>query len=225
MRYHSSLGPDKRKYTCWNGKFKYQNILNFQKNNFPEWTLFLAATKQLYQRSCPSICLSVCPSHFFYYVFIIISSWHFRSHYDCLIWCSCKGSRSEINGSKSQRSTTNFAPIWAFLYCNSFLNSWMTTEWCTKLEVAWKMCPIVFHMMKSSNGNIFHIIGLCANSPLTSVNNYALASYPQGLLSIFHMTISPCDWGHVLCWISDKLVQLMTCSLKHMAWGFSELIV
>ena len=30
-----------------------------------------------------------------------------------------------------------------FLDCNTSLNSPMTTKWCTKLEVAWKRCPIV----------------------------------------------------------------------------------
>ena len=37
-----------------------------------------------------------------------------------------------------------FDPIWAFPDCNSSLNSSMATKWCTKLEVAWKRCPIVF---------------------------------------------------------------------------------
>ena len=35
-------------------------------------------------------------------------------------------------------------PNWAFPDCNSSLNSPMATKWCTKLEVAWKRCPIVF---------------------------------------------------------------------------------
>ena len=37
-----------------------------------------------------------------------------------------------------------FDPNWAFPDCNSNLNSPMGTKWCTKLEVAWKRCPIVF---------------------------------------------------------------------------------
>ena len=36
-----------------------------------------------------------------------------------------------------------FDPDWAFLDCNLSLNSPMGTKWCTKLEVAWKRCPIV----------------------------------------------------------------------------------
>ena len=33
---------------------------------------------------------------------------------------------------------------WAVPDCNSSLNSPMAMKWSTKLEVAWKMCPIVF---------------------------------------------------------------------------------
>ena len=43
---------------------------------------FLAATKQLYEWFSPSVrlsvCLSVCPSHLFDYVTIIVSSWNFQ---------------------------------------------------------------------------------------------------------------------------------------------------
>ena len=38
----------------------------------------------------------------------------------------------------------DFNPNWAFPDCNSSLESPMATKWCTKLEVAWKRCPIVF---------------------------------------------------------------------------------
>ena len=37
-----------------------------------------------------------------------------------------------------------FDPNWAFLDCNSSLNSPMATKCCTTLEVAWKRCPTVF---------------------------------------------------------------------------------
>ena len=39
---------------------------------------FLAATKQLYEWYFLSVCPSVCPSHFFYYVPLIVSSWNFQ---------------------------------------------------------------------------------------------------------------------------------------------------
>ena len=47
---------------------------------------------------------------------------------------------SRSHGSKK----LEFDPDWAFPDCNSSLNSPMATKWCTKLEVAWKRCPIVF---------------------------------------------------------------------------------
>ena len=37
-----------------------------------------------------------------------------------------------------------FDPDWAFPDCNSSLNSPMAMKYCTKLEIAWKRCPIVF---------------------------------------------------------------------------------
>ena len=33
---------------------------------------------------------------------------------------------------------------WVFPYCNSRLNLPMATKWCTKLELGWESCPIVF---------------------------------------------------------------------------------
>ena len=39
---------------------------------------------------------------------------------------------------------TNLDPNWAFLGCNSSLNSLIATKWCKKLEVGYKRCPIVF---------------------------------------------------------------------------------
>ena len=66
---------------------------------------FLAATKQLYEWSFPSVCLSVCPSvclsvcHTFLTMFP--SSYHhdiFRSYYQWQKWRPCKRSRSEVKG-------------------------------------------------------------------------------------------------------------------------------
>ena len=37
-----------------------------------------------------------------------------------------------------------FDPNWAFLDCNSSLNSQMAMKCCTKLETAKKRCPVVF---------------------------------------------------------------------------------
>ena len=41
-------------------------------------------------------------------------------------------------------------PNWAFPDCNFSLNLPMATKWCTKLEVTWKICPIVFQGHPSS---------------------------------------------------------------------------
>ena len=42
------------------------------------------------------------------------------------------------------KKIADFDPNWAFQECNSSLNLPMATEWCTKLEVGWERCPIVF---------------------------------------------------------------------------------
>ena len=44
------------------------------------------------------------------------------------------------HGTKHHR----FWPEWAFPDCNSSLNSSMALKWCTKLELGWQTCPIVF---------------------------------------------------------------------------------
>ena len=73
-----------------------------------------------------SVCLSVCLSHLFDYVPIIVSSLNFH----CF-------SRSSV---KFQGHTAlkivEFDLDWAFPDCNSSLNSPMATKWCTKFEVA-----------------------------------------------------------------------------------------
>ena len=43
-----------------------------------------------------------------------------------------------------------FYPNWLFPDCNSSLKSPMATKWCTKLEVAYKRCPIVFQGQTSN---------------------------------------------------------------------------
>ena len=64
-------------------------------------TVFLAATKQLYDWFSPSVCPSVCPSvrHTFFTMFP--SSYHheiFRSYYQRQKWCPCKRSRLGVKG-------------------------------------------------------------------------------------------------------------------------------
>ena len=49
----------------------------------------------------------------------------------------------EFEGHKSLK-IFEYDPNWAFPDCYSHLNSPMPTKWYTKLEVAWKRCPVVF---------------------------------------------------------------------------------
>ena len=57
------------------------NISCDDQSNHPDDLSFLAATKQLYERFNPSVCPSVCPSHLFDFVPIIVSS---RNHQELL---------------------------------------------------------------------------------------------------------------------------------------------
>ena len=50
-----------------------------------------------------------------------------------------------------------FDPNWAFPDCNSSLNSPMAAKWCTKLEVAWKRCPIVFSYDQATLWMVFSV--------------------------------------------------------------------
>ena len=74
---------------------------------------FLAATKQLYKWYFPSVCLSVrlsvCLSHLFHHVPIMVSSWNFQ---ELLPWSKVMSMQKvKVRGqrSMSQRSTPNLA--------------------------------------------------------------------------------------------------------------------
>ena len=74
---------------------------------------FLAATKQLYKwyfpSVCPSVRPSVCLSHLFHHVPIIVSSWNFQ---ELLPWSKVMSMQKvKVRGqrSRSQRSTPNLA--------------------------------------------------------------------------------------------------------------------
>ena len=74
---------------------------------------FLAATKQLYDWFSPSVrpsvCLSVCLSHLFHHVPIIVSSWNFQ---ELLPWSKVMSMQKvKVRGqrSRSQRLTPNLA--------------------------------------------------------------------------------------------------------------------
>ena len=72
-------------------------------------TLILAATKQLYEWFSQSVCLSVCPSHFFYYVLIIVSSWNFQESLPMTEVASMQQVNVRGQRSRSQWSTPNLA--------------------------------------------------------------------------------------------------------------------
>ena len=53
-------------------------------------------------------------------------------------------SRSSVKfKSHTGSKIADFDTNWAFPDCSSSLNWLMVTEWCTRLEVAWKICPVV----------------------------------------------------------------------------------
>ena len=97
---------------------------------------FLAATKQLYEWSSPSICLSVCLSvclsHLFDYVSIIVSSWNFLELLPMTKVTSMQKVKVRGQRSRSQRSTLNLSfrtvpPVWILLWrWNDAYIAW----WC-----------------------------------------------------------------------------------------------
>ena len=84
-------------------KFKLNNGIatddKNEKGHIRIFQHFLAATKQLYECSVRlSVCLSVCPSHLFDYVTIIVSSWNFQELSPRARVRSMQRSRSEVKG-------------------------------------------------------------------------------------------------------------------------------
>ena len=71
------------------------------------YSAFLAATKQLYKWYFPSVCPSVCLSHLFHHVSIIVSSWNFQ---ELLPWSKVMSMQKvKVRGqrSRSQSSLRN----------------------------------------------------------------------------------------------------------------------
>ena len=69
--------------------------------------IFLAATKQLYEWYFPSVCPSVCLSHLFDYVPIIVSSWNFQELLPMTKVRSMQKVKVRGQRSRSQRSQPN----------------------------------------------------------------------------------------------------------------------
>ena len=106
--------------------------------NNPVFSIFLAATKQLYDWFSPSVCLSVrlsvCPSvrpsvcHTFFTMFP--SSYHheiFRSYYHGQKWCPCKRSRSKVKVTEVNTQLSRFrtlTPVWIHIWQWNHAHSW-----------------------------------------------------------------------------------------------------
>ena len=94
-------------------------------NLLPE--LFSAATKQLYEWSSPSLCLSVC--HTFLTMFP--SSYHheiFRSYYQWQKWRPCKRSRSKVKVTEVNTQLNRFrtvTPVWIHIWWWNYAYSLM----------------------------------------------------------------------------------------------------
>ena len=96
--------------------------------------IFLAATKMLYEWFSPSVCpsvrlcvrLSVCPSHLFDYVSIIVSSWNFEELLPMTRLRSMQQVKVRGQRSRSHRSQSNLP----FPDSNSSLNSHMMIKLC-----------------------------------------------------------------------------------------------
>ena len=97
--------------------------------------LWKSQSTHLYLR--PSVCrifLTMLLSSLYHEIF---------NYFHWLKWCPCKS-----QGQKSKLKVTDvktyFVPIWEFPVRNSSFNWPMATEWCRKIEVVKKRCPIVF---------------------------------------------------------------------------------
>ena len=92
---------------------------------------------------CPSVRPSVCMSLCYTFSTMFLSLYHheiFRRYHQWQKWCPCKRSRTEVKGQGHRGQN----PIELFPDRNSSLNLYITMKWCTKLDVAWERCPIIF---------------------------------------------------------------------------------
>ena len=91
-------------------KVMFSSLLTF---SFDQAALWMVQSVRL------SVCPSVCMSHLFQYVPVLISSWNFQELLQWQKWGPCKRSRSEIKGQAHRGQ--------------SILNSHMMVKWCTNL--------------------------------------------------------------------------------------------
>ena len=98
-------------HNCCKSACDYRFCLNDNSKCLDKTYVFLAATKQLYKSYFPSICLSVrlsvCPSHLFDYVPIIVSSLNFQELLPMTKVRSMQKVKVRGQRSRSQRSQPN----------------------------------------------------------------------------------------------------------------------
>ena len=82
-----------------------------------------------------------------------------------------QGHTSNFNVTRLKK-IVDFDPNWPFPDCNSSLNSPMATEWCTKLEVESKRCPIVFQSHTSN----YKVTRLKKSSNLTQIGRFRIVT-------------------------------------------------
>ena len=101
--------------------------------------LLLAATKQLYEWFSPSVCLSIRPP---VTPFSLCSRYRITMKFSGVITIDRNDVYANVKvrcqGHRSQN------PIKPFPDSSSSWKSPMSMKWCTKLDVAQDMCPIVF---------------------------------------------------------------------------------
>ena len=76
--------------------------------------MFLAVTKQLYERSCLSVNLPVCPSQLFHYVPVIILLWNFQLFLPLTKVMSMQKIKVRGQRSKPQRPQKILCQFWHF---------------------------------------------------------------------------------------------------------------
>ena len=128
-----------------------------QTNKWKQFLSHLFSCDQAALWMVQSVHPSVCLSHLFDYVPIIVSSRNFQE----LLPMTEVMSMQKVKVIK----IVEFDPNWPFPDCNSSLNTPMATKWCTKLEVALKRCLIVFQCHPSN----FKVTQLKKLSNLTKI--------------------------------------------------------
>ena len=83
-----------------------------------------------------------------------------------------------------------FDPDLAFPDCNSSLNSPIATKWCTKLELAQKMCPIVFSCDQAALQMVFSVrLSVCLSvrlfvTPFSPCSHHCIIMKFSGVITM-----------------------------------------